>query len=47
LFYDAACPVCALEMDHLRERCHDGRLRFVDIARRASTPRVRRARCRR
>ena len=32
LFYDAACPVCALEMDHLRERCRDGRLRFVDIA---------------
>jgi len=31
LFYDAACPVCALEMDHLRERDSDGQLRFVDI----------------
>lgn len=32
LFYDANCPVCALEMDHLRERDDSGRLRFVDIA---------------
>jgi len=32
LLYDAACPVCSLEMDHLRERDHDGRLAFVDIA---------------
>ncbi len=32
LFYDGACPVCALEMDHLRERSVDGRLVFVDIA---------------
>ena len=32
LLYDAQCPVCALEMDHLRERCTDGRLRFVDIS---------------
>jgi len=32
LFYDAGCPVCALEMDHLRERNRDGRLRFVDIS---------------
>jgi predicted DCC family thiol-disulfide oxidoreductase YuxK len=31
VFYDAQCPVCSLEMDHLRERCTDGRLRFVDI----------------
>ena len=31
LLYDAACPVCALEMDHLRARSHDGRLAFVDI----------------
>lgn len=31
LLYDAACPVCSLEMDHLRERCGDGRLAFVDI----------------
>lgn len=32
LLYDASCPVCALEMDHLRERSRDGRLAFVDIA---------------
>jgi predicted DCC family thiol-disulfide oxidoreductase YuxK len=32
LFYDAACPVCAMEMDHLRERDLDGKLRFVDIS---------------
>lgn len=32
LFYDADCPVCSLEMDHLRERDRDGRLRFIDIA---------------
>lgn len=32
LLYDAACPVCALEMDHLRTRDAAGRLVFVDIA---------------
>ncbi|HEX6707006.1 MAG TPA: DUF393 domain-containing protein [Albitalea sp.] len=32
LFYDAACPVCALEMDALRARDRSGRLRFVDIS---------------
>jgi predicted DCC family thiol-disulfide oxidoreductase YuxK len=33
LLYDADCPVCSLEMDHLRERDRGpGRLRFVDIA---------------
>ena len=32
LYYDAACPVCALEMDHLRERDAERRLRFVDIS---------------
>jgi len=32
LLYDAQCPVCSLEMDHLRERCRDGRLLFVDIS---------------
>jgi predicted DCC family thiol-disulfide oxidoreductase YuxK len=31
LFYDAACPVCALEMDHLRSRNAAGRLVFIDI----------------
>jgi predicted DCC family thiol-disulfide oxidoreductase YuxK len=32
LLYDGACPVCALEMDHLRERSQDGRLVFVDLS---------------
>jgi predicted DCC family thiol-disulfide oxidoreductase YuxK len=32
LLYDAACPVCALEMDHLRARNDAGRLVFVDIS---------------
>lgn len=32
LLYDAACPVCALEMDHLRSRNQQGLLAFVDIA---------------
>ena len=32
LLYDAACPVCSLEMDHLRERDAQGHLAFVDIA---------------
>jgi len=32
LLYDAQCPVCSLEMDHLRGRCTDGRLSFVDIS---------------
>ena len=31
LLYDANCPVCALEMDHLRERTEGGLLVFVDI----------------
>jgi predicted DCC family thiol-disulfide oxidoreductase YuxK len=31
LLYDGACPVCSLEMDHLRERDAAGRLAFVDI----------------
>ena len=32
LLYDASCPVCSLEMDHLRERDANGLLRFVDIS---------------
>jgi predicted DCC family thiol-disulfide oxidoreductase YuxK len=32
LLYDAACPICSLEMDHLWERNAQGRLAFVDIA---------------
>ena len=31
LLYDAACPVCALEMDHLRGRNARGHLAFIDI----------------
>lgn len=31
LLYDASCPVCGLEIDHLKQRCGDGRLLFVDI----------------
>ncbi len=31
LFYDANCPVCALEMDHLRSRSTGEKLVFVDI----------------
>jgi predicted DCC family thiol-disulfide oxidoreductase YuxK len=32
LLYDASCPMCSLEMDHLRERNTDGHLVFVNIA---------------
>ncbi len=32
LLYDAACPVCSLEMDHLRERNRDALLVFIDIS---------------
>jgi predicted DCC family thiol-disulfide oxidoreductase YuxK len=35
LLYDARCAVCALEMDHLRERGRlrgDGLLQFIDIS---------------
>ena len=32
LLYDGTCPVCSLEMDHLRARDLAGRLVFVDIA---------------
>lgn len=32
LLYDGLCPVCSLEMDHLRERDTQRRLVFVDIA---------------
>lgn len=32
LYYDGACPVCSLEMDHLRSRDAAARLVFVDIA---------------
>ena len=30
LLYDAACPVCSLEMDHVWERNSAGRLAFID-----------------
>jgi predicted DCC family thiol-disulfide oxidoreductase YuxK len=32
VFYDASCPVCALEMDHLRARDDQGRLELVDMS---------------
>ena len=32
VFYDASCPVCALEMDTLHERDCDRRLRLIDIS---------------
>lgn len=32
VYYDGACPVCAFEIGHLRERSRDGRLVFVDIS---------------
>jgi predicted DCC family thiol-disulfide oxidoreductase YuxK len=38
LLYDANCPVCALEMDHLRERNKEAKLVFVDISAKAFDP---------
>lgn len=38
LFYDAACPVCNLEMDNLKARNTGGQLRFVDISHPAFDP---------
>jgi len=32
IFYDAACPVCALEMDALRRRDRCNRLKLVDMS---------------
>ena len=32
VFYDASCPVCALEMEHLRERDGAGRLCLIDMS---------------
>ena len=32
VFYDASCPVCALEMDHLRARDAEGRLDLIDMS---------------
>ena len=32
LLYDAACPVCAVEMDHLRARTTVAQLNFIDIS---------------
>ena len=32
IFYDASCPVCALEMDQLRARDGAGRLELVDMS---------------
>lgn len=38
LYFDAACPVCNLEMDNLKARNTEGRLRFVDISDAAFDP---------
>jgi len=38
LYYDAGCPVCALEMDHLRSRNDEQKLVFVDISAGFVTP---------
>ncbi len=32
VLYDGACPVCNLEMDNIKARNVDGRLKFVDIS---------------
>jgi len=32
VFYDASCPVCALEMEQLRRRDAAGRLELVDMS---------------
>lgn len=32
VYYDAACPVCSLEIDTLAARDRDGRLELVDIS---------------
>ena len=32
IFYDASCPVCALEMDQLHARDADGKLVLVDMS---------------
>lgn len=32
IFYDASCPVCALEMDQLRARDSGGRLELLDMS---------------
>jgi predicted DCC family thiol-disulfide oxidoreductase YuxK len=32
LLYDGLCPVCSLEMDHLRARDSNGQLVFINIA---------------
>ena len=32
IFFDASCPVCALEMDHLRARDKTSRLVLVDMS---------------
>lgn len=31
-FYDASCPVCALEMGHLASRARPGELTLIDIS---------------
>lgn len=31
IFYDGHCPLCRIEMDHLKKRNTEGQLAFVDI----------------
>ncbi len=31
IFYDGGCPLCAIEMRHLKKRNQEGRLAFEDI----------------
>ncbi|NVK55012.1 MAG: DUF393 domain-containing protein [Alteromonadaceae bacterium] len=31
IFYDGGCPLCAIEMRHLKKRNQDGQLAFEDI----------------
>jgi predicted DCC family thiol-disulfide oxidoreductase YuxK len=31
IFYDGACPLCSIEINHLKKRDHSEKLGFVDI----------------
>ena len=32
IFHDGNCPICRLDIENLRSRNYEGRLRFIDIA---------------
>lgn len=32
ILHDGQCPICELDMNNLKARNHDGRLRFIDIS---------------